>query len=100
MIPNDSSGKITGYQPGSVITLVRNPNWDKSTDYRPAYLDKIVVNEGNDITVANRQILQGQSMVGNRPTARRRRRSSRRRRPTTSRSTSRARSPGASATSR
>ncbi len=44
---------------------MRNPNWDKSTDFRPAYLDKIVVNEGNDITVANRKILQGQSMVGN-----------------------------------
>ena len=65
MIPSDSSGKITGYQPGRSITLVRNPNWDKSTDFRPAYLDKIVVNEGNDITVANRKILQGQSMVGN-----------------------------------
>ncbi len=44
---------------------MRNPNWDKSTDFRPAYLDKIVINEGNDITVGNRKILTGQSMVGN-----------------------------------
>ena len=65
MVPNNSSGKVTGYQPGHNLTLVRNPNWDKSTDFRPAYVDKIVVNEGNDITVANRKILQGQSMVGN-----------------------------------
>ena len=30
MIENDASGKLTGYKPGSVIDLVRNPNWDKS----------------------------------------------------------------------
>jgi peptide/nickel transport system substrate-binding protein len=65
MIPSDASGKITGYSPGHKITLVRNPNWDKSTDFRPAYLDKIVIDEGNDITVGNRKILTGQSMVGN-----------------------------------
>ena len=28
-------------RPGKSITIVRNPNWDKSTDYRPAYLDEI-----------------------------------------------------------
>jgi peptide/nickel transport system substrate-binding protein len=65
MIQNDSTGKITGYQPGRSITMVRNPNWSKATDFRPAYLDKIVVNEGNDITVGNRKVLSGQSMVGN-----------------------------------
>jgi peptide/nickel transport system substrate-binding protein len=65
MIPHDASGKITGYQPGHSITLVRNPNWSKSTDWRPAYLDKILVNEGNDPTVGNRKVLTGQSMVAN-----------------------------------
>jgi len=65
MVQNDSTGKITGYQPGRQITLVRNPNWDKSTDWRPAYLDKIIVKEGNDPTVGNRQVLTGQSMVSN-----------------------------------
>jgi peptide/nickel transport system substrate-binding protein len=66
MVQNDpKTGKITGYQPGHKITLVRNPNWNKSTDFRPAKLDRIVVSEGNDITVGNRKILQGQSMVGN-----------------------------------
>jgi peptide/nickel transport system substrate-binding protein len=65
MVQNDSSGKITGYQPGRRITMVRNPNWDKSTDWRPAYLDKIVVEEGSDPNVGNRSILNGQSMVGN-----------------------------------
>jgi peptide/nickel transport system substrate-binding protein len=65
MVQNNSSGKITGYQPGRRITMVRNPNWDKSTDWRPAYLDKIVVEEGNDPNVGNRKILNGQAMIGN-----------------------------------
>lgn len=65
MVQNDDSGKITGYQPGRRITMVRNPNWDKSTDWRPAYLDKIVVEEGDDPNVGNRKILNGQSMVAN-----------------------------------
>jgi len=65
MIPNDASGKVTGYQPGRRITLVRNPNWDKSTDWRPAYLDKIIIQEGEEPSVGNRKVLAGQSMVGN-----------------------------------
>jgi peptide/nickel transport system substrate-binding protein len=65
MVQNDASGKVTGYQPGRQITLVRNPNWDKSTDWRPAYLDKIIVQEGNDPVVGNRKVLAGNSMVGN-----------------------------------
>jgi peptide/nickel transport system substrate-binding protein len=65
MVQNNSSGKVTGYSPGHKITMVRNPNWDKSNDFRPAYLDKIVINEGLDPSVGNRQVLTGQSMVGN-----------------------------------
>jgi len=63
MIPNDASGKLTGYVAGKTITLVRNPSWDPKTDFKPAYLDKIIFSGGNDITVASRKILQGQSMV-------------------------------------
>src|SRR3954453_2499792 len=65
MVQNDASGKITGYQPGRRITMVRNPNWAKSTDWRPAYVDKIIVQEGEDPNVGNRKILNGQSMVAN-----------------------------------
>src|SRR5439155_18799961 len=66
MVKNDpKSGKITGYEPGKRIELVRNPNWDKSTDFRPAYLDKIVIDEGNDATVGSRKILSGQSTINN-----------------------------------
>jgi peptide/nickel transport system substrate-binding protein len=65
MVQNDASGKLTGYQPGRRITMVRNPNWDKSTDWRPAYLDKIIIEEGNDPNVGNRKVLAGQSLVAN-----------------------------------
>ena len=47
----------------SEIKLVRNPNWDASTDYKPAYVDSITIKEGNDPDVASRQILEGQGMV-------------------------------------
>ncbi len=63
MIENDASGKLTGYKPSNEIKLVRNPNWDASTDYKPAYADSIDIKEGNDAQVASRQILEGDSMV-------------------------------------
>jgi peptide/nickel transport system substrate-binding protein len=66
MVKNDpKTGKITGYQPGKRIEFVRNPNWDKSTDYRPAYLDGFTFDEGNDPTVGNRKIANGQGLIGN-----------------------------------
>ena len=64
MYKNDSSGKLTGRVPGKVIELVRNPNWDPKTDYRPAYLDSITIQEGNDDSVSSgRRILNGQSLI-------------------------------------
>src|SRR3954452_17597078 len=64
MIQNDASGKAIGYEPGKRIHLVRNPNWDKSLDFKPAYLDEIDNLEGNDDPgVASRRILTGQSMI-------------------------------------
>lgn len=64
MIEADSKGALTGYEPGKKINLVRNPNWDRATDYRKAYLDTINIEEGNDdTTVASRQILSGNAQV-------------------------------------
>jgi peptide/nickel transport system substrate-binding protein len=64
MYKNDSSGKLVGRTPGKSIELVRNPNWDAKTDYRPAYLDSITVEEGNDDSVSSsRRILKGQALV-------------------------------------
>jgi peptide/nickel transport system substrate-binding protein len=62
MIKNDSTGKLTGWSPGKQIQFVRNPNWDAKTDYRPAYLDSITIEEGNDdLTTAARRALNGQA---------------------------------------
>ncbi len=65
MIKSNAQGKVTGigYQPGKSMTLVRNPNWNPSTDPRPAYLNQININIGGDPNVFPRQILTGQSMV-------------------------------------
>ena len=60
MYKNDSTGKSSGARRASSIELVRNPNWDPKTDYRPAYLDSITVEEGNDDSVSSsRRILKG-----------------------------------------
>ena len=43
---------------------MRNPSWDKSLDFKPAYLDEIDNLEGNDDPgVSSRRILTGQSMI-------------------------------------
>jgi len=64
MIENDPSGKAIGYEAGRRIHLIRNPNWDKTTDYKPAYLDEIEMPQGNDdTTVASRRVVEGESML-------------------------------------
>jgi peptide/nickel transport system substrate-binding protein len=64
MYKNDADGRLVGRKPGKEIQLVRNPNWDAKTDYRPAYLDSVTVSEGNDDSVsAARRILRGKSLV-------------------------------------
>jgi peptide/nickel transport system substrate-binding protein len=64
MIANNASGKAVGYQAGRQIHLVRNPSWKEGQDPRPAYLDEIQINEGNDdATVMARKVLEGQSMI-------------------------------------
>jgi len=55
---------ISSYSPGKQIVLLRNPNYTAGSDFRPAYLDKIVVQEGfSDENSAISKILTGQSMV-------------------------------------
>src|SRR5204862_631486 len=65
MFKADSKGKFLGmgYQPGKSATLVRNPNWSASTDFRPAYLDQINISIGGDANVIGRQVLEGSHMV-------------------------------------
>jgi peptide/nickel transport system substrate-binding protein len=64
MIENDASGKTVGYEPGKQIHLIRNPNWKEGQDSRPAYVDEVQINEGNDDpTVSARKILEGSGMI-------------------------------------
>ncbi len=64
MVENDASGKLTGYKAGKTIHLVRNPNWNKATDFRPAYLDEILLRaNATDANVAGRQVLSGQGLT-------------------------------------
>jgi peptide/nickel transport system substrate-binding protein len=65
MVKNDpQTGKVTGRVPGKSIAIVRNPNWDPKTDFRPAYLDAINIEEGNDdLATASRRALNGSHTV-------------------------------------
>jgi peptide/nickel transport system substrate-binding protein len=64
MIENDAEGHAVGYQAGRRIHLVRNPNWDAATDYKPAYVDEIEMPQGNDDTTsASRRVLTSSGML-------------------------------------
>jgi peptide/nickel transport system substrate-binding protein len=67
MFKSNSEGKVLGigYEPGKSATLVRNPNWSASTDFRPAYLNQINVQIGGDPNVIGRQVLEGSHLVQN-----------------------------------
>jgi peptide/nickel transport system substrate-binding protein len=66
MLKNNKEGKVlgVGYIPGKSATLVRNPNWNASTDFRPACLNEIDVKIGGTKSVLDRQILAGTNIVG------------------------------------
>lgn len=64
MVPNDERGALTGYRPGIEIELVRNPEWERSKDFRPAFLDEIHIESGYTNTgAASDRILSGESLV-------------------------------------
>ncbi|HTU14316.1 MAG TPA: ABC transporter substrate-binding protein [Solirubrobacterales bacterium] len=64
MVPNDDQGALTGHRPGIEIELVRNPEWERSRDFRPAFLDRIRVESGFTNTgSASERILEGESQI-------------------------------------
>ena len=64
MVENDAEGLLTGYKAGKSIKLVRNPNWDKATDFKPAFLDEInMKTNGADASVDAQQVLKGESLA-------------------------------------
>jgi peptide/nickel transport system substrate-binding protein len=65
MVKSDAQGKAIGYTAGKTIDLVRNPDYAPVDDYRPAYLDEIEFQAGNeDTAVAARRILSGENLAG------------------------------------
>jgi peptide/nickel transport system substrate-binding protein len=70
MLKNDAQGKVlgVGYIPGKSATLVRNPNWNPKTDYRPANLNEIDIKIGGTSAVIGRQVLEGTNVVQNEST--------------------------------
>jgi peptide/nickel transport system substrate-binding protein len=72
MVKNDAKGNLTGYKQGKSISLVRNPNWDKSTDFKPAYLDGAEwTTNASNAPVSAQQVLKGshQAQEANAPAA-------------------------------
>jgi peptide/nickel transport system substrate-binding protein len=69
MLKNNAEGKVLGigYVPGRSATLVRNPNWNAKTDFRPAYLNEIDIKIGGSEPVIDRQVLEGTNVVQNEP---------------------------------
>jgi peptide/nickel transport system substrate-binding protein len=64
MVRNDGSGNAVGYRPGKLIELVRNPNWRRATDPRPAALDAIRIRtNASDTTVTAAQVMSGSHLA-------------------------------------
>jgi peptide/nickel transport system substrate-binding protein len=59
----DGPYMIKSYSSGRSIVLVRNPNWNAKTDFRPAYADQINWKAGGDANVLARQTLASQNLL-------------------------------------
>jgi peptide/nickel transport system substrate-binding protein len=71
MLAHDRAGTVlgVGYRPGRSATLVRNPNWRRASDFRPAYLNRIQIDIGGANASIGRRVLQGRDLVENEPPA-------------------------------
>ncbi len=69
MLKNNAAGKVLGigYVPGSSATLVRNPNWRRATDFRPAYPNEIRIKIGGNNEAIGRRVLEGKNVVEDEP---------------------------------
>jgi peptide/nickel transport system substrate-binding protein len=64
MVKADKDGNTVGYRAGKEIVLVRNPNWRRAGDGRPALLDGVrIKTDADDRTIASRQVLNGSHMA-------------------------------------
>jgi peptide/nickel transport system substrate-binding protein len=63
MVHASPSGEAVGYSPGERLELVRNPNWDPKTDYKPAYLDRILFLHADNTPDLAQRVMGGSDMV-------------------------------------
>ena len=65
MIKGAGTGTVPpeGYTANKILDLVRNPSWSKSTDFRPAYFNEIVIKEGYQPEDASQKILNGSGLL-------------------------------------
>lgn len=65
MIKGAGTGTVPpqGYTANKVLDLVRNPSWSKSTDFRPAHFNEIVIQEGYQPEDASQKILTGSGLL-------------------------------------
>ncbi len=60
----DARGAALGYLPGQRIHLVRNPSWNRRTDFKPAHVDEVEIRAGNsDDVIAAKRVLRGRGLV-------------------------------------
>jgi len=63
-VEGDAQGKVTGFTPQQRIRIVRNPQYADVEDFRPAFLDAVEIQAGNEENAtATRRILSGESMA-------------------------------------
>jgi peptide/nickel transport system substrate-binding protein len=63
-VETDAQGKVTGYTPQQRIRVVRNPQYAAVEDFRPAFLDAIEFQAGNEENAtATRRVLSGEGMA-------------------------------------
>jgi peptide/nickel transport system substrate-binding protein len=67
MLKNNRAGKVLGigYIPGRSATLVRNPNWRRRSDFRPAYLNAIRIRIGGEGVAIGGKVLEGRDVLEN-----------------------------------
>lgn len=65
MIKGAGTGTVPpeGYTANKILDLVRNPSWVRSTDFRPAYANEIVIEEGYQPEDASQKILTGSGLL-------------------------------------
>lgn len=71
MFAASRAGRVlgVGYRPGTSATLLRNPDWHASTDFRPAYLDEIKFRMRGDADAVGRRVLAGAGLIQDEPTS-------------------------------